>query len=466
MAPKTSPEIGGMGHSVKRKEDPRFLRGLGNYVDDANLPGMLYLDIVRSPYAHATIKNIDISKATAIPGVLAVITGKDLEKYNLHWMPTLMSDTQMVLPVDKVMYQAQEVAAVLATDRYIAADGVEAVEIDYDPLPVVVDPRKALLPGAPVLRTDKKDKKDNHIWHWEWGDRAATDRAIAEADVTVKQDIYIPRIHVASIETCGCIAHFDKVMDKLTVWMKTQAPHAIRTVFALVAGHVGLAEHKIRIISPDIGGGFGGKVPVYPGYVIAVAASVLTGKPVKWIEDRMENLQADSFARDYHITAELAAKKDGTLTALRIKTLADHGYADAAANPFKFPAGLFHVCTGSYDLKAAHVEVDGVYTNKPPGGIAYRCSCRVTEAVHTIERMADVMAHELGMDAAEFRMKNFVKPEQFPYKSALGWEYDSGDYGGALRKAMDMIGYADLRRGQGDTRACGGGCPSTWAASG
>src|SRR5678809_1156622 len=176
MAPKTSPEIGGMGHSVKRKEDPRFLRGLGNYVDDVNLPGMLYLDIVRSPYAHATIKNIDISKALAIPGVLAVITGKDLEKYNLHWMPTLMSDTQMVLPVDKVMYQAQEVAAVLATDRYIAADGVEAVEVDYDPLPVVVGPMRALLPGAPVLRMDEKDKKDNHIWHWEWGNREATDQ--------------------------------------------------------------------------------------------------------------------------------------------------------------------------------------------------------------------------------------------------------------------------------------------------
>src|SRR5262252_10395098 len=179
MAPKTSPEIGGMGHSVKRKEDPRFLRGQGNYVDDVNLPGMLYLDIVRSPYAHATIKNIDSSRATAIPGVLAVITGKDLEKYNLHWMPTLMSDTQMVLPVEKVMYQAQEVAAVLATSRYAAADGAAAVEVQYEPLAVVVDPKKALEPGAPVLRTDKKDKKDNHIWHWEWGDKSATDRAFA-----------------------------------------------------------------------------------------------------------------------------------------------------------------------------------------------------------------------------------------------------------------------------------------------
>jgi aerobic carbon-monoxide dehydrogenase large subunit len=455
MTLKTTKEIGGMGHSVKRKEDPRFIRGKGNYVDDIVLPDMLYLDIVRSPYAHAAIKSIDTTKALAIPGVLAVITGKDLEKYNLHWMPTLMSDTQMVLPVDKVMYQAQEVAAVLATERYIAADGADAVEVDYDPLPVVVDPKKALLADAPVLRTDKPDKKDNHIWHWEWGDRTATDQAFREAEVTVKEDIYIPRIHVSSIETCGCIANFDKINGKLTVWMTTQAPHAIRTVFALVAGHVGLAEHKIQIIAPDIGGGFGGKVPVYPGYVIAVAASVLTGKPVKWIEDRMENIQADSFARDYHMTAELAGKKDGKLTALRIKTIADHGYTDAAANPSKFPAGLFHICTGSYDLKAAHVEVDGVYTNKPPGGIAYRCSFRVTEAVHAIERMADLMAHEIGMDPAEFRMKNFIKPEQFPYKSALGWEYDSGDYSAALNKAMERIGYAELKKEQAEKRKRG-----------
>ncbi|NBT02745.1 MAG: carbon-monoxide dehydrogenase large subunit [Proteobacteria bacterium] len=451
----TAAAIGGMGHSMKRKEDPRFLQGKGNYVEDVNLPGMLWMDIVRSPYAHAKIVSIDASKALAIPGVLAVITGKDLEAYNLHWMPTLMSDTQMVLPVDKVMYQAQEVAAVIATDRYIAADGAAAVDVEYEELPVVVDPFKALLPDAPVLRTDKPGKTDNHIFHWEVGDAAVTDKAFAEADVVVKQDIYIPRIHVASIETCGCVASFEKTEGKLTVWMTTQAPHAIRTVFALVAGHVGLSEEKIRIISPDIGGGFGGKVPVYPGYVIAVAATVLIGKPVKWIEDRMENLQADSFARDYHTTAELAATKDGKLTALRFKTLADHGYADAAANPSKFPAGLYHICTGSYDLQAAHVEVDGAYTNKPPGGVAYRCSFRVTEAVHTIERMVDIMAHQIGMDPAALRMKNFIEKEQFPYKSVLGWEYDSGDYHAALQKAMDIIGYDDLRREQLEKRARG-----------
>src|SRR5690242_1875129 len=453
--PRTSPEISGMGHSMKRKEDPRFIRGRGNYVDDIQLPGMLHMDIVRSPFAHAKIKSINSDKALKVPGVLAVITGETLAKYNLHWMPTLMSDTQMVLPTEKVMYQAQEVAAVIATDRYAAADGVEAVEVDYEPLPVVVDPHKALEPGAPVLRTDKKDKKDNRIFHWEAGDRQAVANELGRAEVVVQQDIYIPRIHVASIETCGCVADFDRAQGKLTVYMTTQAPHAIRTVFALVAGHVGLSEEKIRIVSPDIGGGFGGKVPVYPGYVIAVAASVVLGKPVKWIEDRMENLQADSFARDYHMTCELAAKKDGKITALRIKTLADHGYADAAANPSKFPAGLFSICTGSYDIPKAFTEVDGVYTNKPPGGVAYRCSFRVTEAVHAIERITDVLAQELKMDPADLRMKNFIPENEFPYKSVLGWEYDSGNYPAALKKAMDIVGYDALRKEQAEKRKKG-----------
>ncbi len=454
MTLRTSPEISGMGHSMQRKEDPRFLQGKGNYVDDLKLPGMLHLDIVRSPLAHARIKSINSEKALAIPGVLAVITGKDLEQYNLAWMPTLMSDTQMVLPVDTVKFDGQEVAAVLATDRYTAADGVSAVEVEYEPLEPVVNPFRALEADSPIVREDK-EVQSNHIWHWEVGDRDKTDRAFSRSDVTVSQDIYIPRIHVSSIETCGCVAQWDSVQEKLTVWMTSQAPHAIRTVIALVAGHLGLAEHKIRVISPDIGGGFGGKVPVYPGYVIAIAASFLTGHPVKWVEDRMENLMADSFARDYHIAAEVAARQDGTMEALRIKTIADHGYTDAACNPSQFPAGLFHICTGSYDFKDAFVEVDGVYTNKPPGGIAYRCSFRVTEAVYAVERMADIVAHQLGMDPAEFRIKNFIKPEAFPYRSVFGWEYDSGDYQGALQKAMDMIGYQDLRREQEEKRAQG-----------
>src|SRR6185436_5683551 len=196
---QTTPEVGGMGHSVKRKEDPRFIRGKGEYIEDVNLPGQLWLDIVRSPYAHARIKSIDSSEALKIPGVAAVVTGKDLEGYKLHWMPTLAGDMQMVLPVDTVMYQSQEVAAVIATSRYAAADGVAAVMVDYEPLPVITDPHKALEDGAFVLRPDRgPDKNTNHIWHWESGDAGAADAALAKSDVRVAEDIYIPRIHVAS----------------------------------------------------------------------------------------------------------------------------------------------------------------------------------------------------------------------------------------------------------------------------
>lgn len=455
MKCKTSFEVGGMGHSIKRKEDARFLQGKGQYTDDFKFPGMLHMKILRSPYAYAKILSIDSSAAMELEGVLAVVTGETLKEYNLHWMPTLMSDTQMVLPTDTVMYQAQEVAAVIATDPYIAADALELIEVEYDPMDPVIDPHTALEPDKPILRPDKEGQTNNHIWHWETGDREATDKIFEDADVVVKQDIYIPRIHVASIETCGCIANFDKINQHLTVHMTTQAPHAIRTVLALVAGHVGLSEEKIRVISPDIGGGFGGKVPVYPGYVIATAASVLIGKPVKWIEDRSENLQADSFARDYHMTGEIAATKDGKMKALRIKTLADHGYTDAAANPSKYPAGMFSVCTGSYEFENAFTEMDAVYTNKAPGGVAYRCSFRVTEAVHAIERMVDVLAQEIDMDPAELRFKNFIQPEQMPYQTPLGWEYDSGDYPMTFQKALDKIGYNELRKEQAEKRAKG-----------
>ncbi|MEM7584721.1 MAG: aerobic carbon-monoxide dehydrogenase large subunit [Acidobacteriota bacterium] len=440
-----------MGHRMKRKEDPRFIQGRGQYVDDVKLPGMLYMDIVRSPYAHAKILSIDASEALETEGVLAVITGEDLKAAgNLHWMPTLMSDTQMVLPIEKVVYAAQEVCVVVATERYIAADAIEKVYVDYEPLDPVVDPFEAM--KDEVIVRDDKDDKTNHIWHWEAGDKEATDKVFAEAAHTVKQSMHIPRIHVSSIETCGMVANYNKATEHMQIYMTSQAPHAHRTVFALVSG---LPEHKIQIISPDIGGGFGGKVPVYPGYVCCAVASLVTGKPVKWIEDRSENLQADSFARDYHITAELAADADGRITGLRVETLADNGAADAAANPSKFPAGLYSICTGSYDMEAAHVAVDGVYTTKPPGGVAYRCSFRVTEAVHMIERMTDIMAHDLNQDPADFRMKNFIRPDQFPYKSPTGWEYDSGNYEAALEKAMEMIDYRGLRREQAEKRERG-----------
>ncbi len=448
---RTPAKVCGMGHRMKRKEDPRFIQGKGRYVDDVKLPGMLYMDIVRSPYAHAKINGIDDSEALAMDGVVAVIKGEDLKAAgNLHWMPTLMSDTQMVLPIDKVAYYAQEVCVVIATSRYVAADAIEKIHVDYEPLEAVVDPHQAL--EDKVIVRDDKEQKTNHIWHWEAGDKAATDAAFAAAAHTVAQKMHIPRIHVCSIETCGMVANFNKVTGQMQIYMTSQAPHAHRTVFAMVSG---LPEQKIQIISPDIGGGFGGKVPVYPGYVCCAVASLVTGKPVKWIEDRSENLQADSFARDYHIEAEMAADDQGRITALRVKTLADCGAADAAANPSKFPAGLYSICTGSYDMKAAHIAVDGVYTNKPPGGVAYRCSFRVTEAVHMIERMTDILAHELGEDPADLRKKNFIRPDQFPYTSPTGWQYDSGNYAAALDKAMEMIDYRALRAEQAEKRARG-----------
>ena len=302
-------EVCGMGHSVKRKEDPRFIQGKGTYVDDIRLPGMVYLDIVRSPYAHARITRINAEAALALPGVLAVITGEDLEATGLAWIPTMMADKQMVLPVDTVKFQGQEVAAVVAESRYIAADAVPLVEVDYEPLPPVMDPARALEPDAPLVRPDRAHKS-NHIWHWEVGQREATEQALQQSDVVVRQEIYIPRIMTSAIETDGCVAEYQAATGKLTIYMTTQAPHAIRTVFALVTG---LPEHLIRIVSPDIGGGFGGKVPVYPGYVLAMVAALKLGRPVKWIEDRSENLVSGSFARDYRISAELGARKDGVL---------------------------------------------------------------------------------------------------------------------------------------------------------
>jgi carbon-monoxide dehydrogenase large subunit len=448
---KTTPEVGGMGHSIKRKEDSRFIQGKGNYVDDVQLPGMVYGQLVRSPYAHARIKSIDTSKAKALPGVLAVITGEDLAKANLAWMPTLSGDKQMVLATGKVLFQAQEVAFVVADSRYTAADGAELVEVEYEELPVLVDPKKAMDPGAPLLREDR-EQKDNHIFHWEVGDKQDTDKLFAAAPVKAKVNAFFQRCHPAPLETCGCVADFNSATGKLTVYLTSQAPHAHRTLFALVGG---IPEQNIRVVSPDIGGGFGNKVPIYPGYVCAVVASLTTGLPVKWIETRSENLMSTGFARDYHMQAEIAADKDGTMKALRVKTLADHGAFNAAAQPTKFPAGLFSICTGNYDLKNAFCEVDGVYTNKAPGGIAYRCSFRVTEAAYLIERAVDVLAQELKMDPVELRRKNFITNDKFPYKSPLGWSYDSGNYEANLKLALNKIGYDGLRKEQEEKRKKG-----------
>ncbi len=442
-------EIRGIGHSVKRKEDDRFIRGRGNYIDDITMPNMLHMAILRSPFAHAKINSIDTAAAAAVPGVIAVVTGELMAQHNLAWMPTLSGDTQAVLATDKVRFQGQEVAAVIAEDPYVARDALELIDVDYEPLGVVVNPQAAAAEGAPVIRDEKEGQTDNHIYHWESGDKDATDRAFADADTVVSLDTHYPRSHPAPLETCGCLADVDPATGQVTIYMTSQAPHAIRTVFALVTG---LPEENIRIISPDIGGGFGNKVPVYPGYVVATAASLLLGRPVNWIEDRTENLISTGFARDFHMHGEMALKNDGTMLGLRTSLLADEGAFHADAQPSKLKVGLFHIVTGSYDMPAAHVVADGYYTNKAPGGVAYRCSFRVTEASYLIERLVQNAAYELGMDPADIRKKNFIRADQFPYESVTGFVYDSGDYHGAMELALEKIGYADLRAEQAAKR--------------
>ncbi len=434
---------GRIGESIKRKEDARFIRGKGNYLDDFELPDMLHMAILRSPHAHARIKSIDTSAASGMPGVIAVVTGELMAQHKLAWMPTLSGDTQAVLATDKVRFQGQEVVAVIAETKYQAEDARDAIVVDYDVLPAVTSPDGAKTATAPLIRDEKEGQKDNHIYHWESGDQAATQAAFAKADKVIRLHTFYPRCHPAPLETCGCIADVNSATGKATIYMTSQAPHAIRTVFALVTG---LPEQQIRIVSPDIGGGFGNKVPVYPGYVVATAASLLIGRPVKWVEDRTENLISTGFARDYHMTGDLAVDKDGKMVALRVHLDSDNGAFFADAQPSKFKAGLFHIVTGSYDIPAAHVTADGYYTNKAPGGVAYRCSFRVTEASYLIERLVTNAAIELGIDQAEFRKKNFIKPEQFPYASATGWIYDSGDYPKAMDVALDKLGYDELRK--------------------
>lgn len=452
-------QLQGMGTSMLRKEDARFIRGQGTYIDDLQMPGMLFGALVRSPFAHARIRRIDKSKALAAPGVVAVLTADDLKPVKLHWMPTVGGDVQAVLADAKVHFQYQEVAMVLASDRYAAYDGAALVEVDYEELPALVDPKKALLPDAPVLREDIVDKKDlthgprthpNHIFTWEAGNKAAADAAFASADITVREEILNPRVHPCPLETCGCVASFHKPTGQLTVHVTTQIPHLFRTVLAMLSG---IAESKIRVVGGDIGGGFGNKVPIYPGYVVATVASIVTGVPVKWIESRIDNISTTGFARDYHGVGELAADKNGRIKGLRFTALADHGAFNSHVSATKLPAGLFSICTGSYAIPNTYCRVDAVFTNKAPGGVAYRCSLRVTEAIYLIERMMDVLALKVGVDKAEIRRRNFVQAEQFPYTTGFGWTLDSGNYQAALDKVLKAVDYEGLRKEQAAKRA-------------
>jgi aerobic carbon-monoxide dehydrogenase large subunit len=445
-------KIGGLGASRRRVEDARFIRGRGNYVDDVVLPGMLHMEILRSPLAHARIRSIDTSAAWAIPGVRLVLTGEMAAQRNLAWMPTLSYDTQAVLATDKVRFQGQEVACVVADDPYIAKDACDAIVVDYEPLPPVVNPIQAMAPGAPLIRDDKEGQTDNTCYRWEVGDRAGTEAAFAKADVVSSLRLHYPRSHPSPIENCGSVADYNSATGKLTVYMTTQAPHIIRAAVALVAE---LPEHLIRIISPDIGGGFGNKVPVYPGYVCSILCSILTGKPVKWIEDKSGNLSSTGFGRDMYLDSEMALTRDGRILAVRYHATTDQGAFFSDAQPTKFKIGLVHSSFACYDVPVGHITAQGAYTNKAPGGVAYRCSFRVTEAMFFQERMMEAAAGDLGMDPAEFRRRNLLADDAFPARTAFGFLVDSGQYGKCLQIGLDAIGYDEFRREQARARERG-----------
>ncbi|WP_239154930.1 aerobic carbon-monoxide dehydrogenase large subunit [Amycolatopsis sp. FDAARGOS 1241] len=445
-------KIGGVGASRKRVEDNRFIRGRGNYTDDIVLPGMLHMEILRSPLAHARIKSIDASRAWEIPGVRLVLTGEMAATRNLAWMPTLSYDTQAVLATDKVRFQGQEVACVVADDPYIAKDACEAIDVEYEPLPVIVNPEQAVAGDAPVIRDDKAGQTENIVYRWEVGDRAGTDAAFERADVISKLRLHYPRSHPSPIECCGSVADFDRATQKLTVYMTTQAPHIIRAAVAMVAE---LPEHLIRIISPDIGGGFGNKVPVYPGYVCSILCSILLERPVKWIEDKSGNLISTGFARDMYLDGELALRADGKILGVRMHADADHGAFFADAQPSKFKIGLLHSAFACYDVPAAHLTARGTYSNKAPGGVAYRCSFRVTEAMFFQERMVHQAAKDLGLDPAEFRRRNFVCADAFPYRTPFGFLVDSGQPEACLDVGLRAVGYEDFLRQKEEARSRG-----------
>ena len=445
-------KIGGLGASRRRVEDNRFIRGKGNYVDDIVLPGMLHMEILRSPVAHARIKSIDTSAAWDMPGVRLVLTGEMMAARNLAWMPTLSYDTAAVLATDKVRFQGQEVCAVIADDPYIAKDACAKIVVDYEILPPIVNPVQAAAEDAIQIRDDKAGQVGNKVFDWEIGDKARTDKAFEDADLVSKVEMHYPRTHPSPIECCGSIADFDRATGKLTFYVTSQAPHIVRAAVALVAE---LPEQQIRVVSPDIGGGFGNKVPVYPGYVISILASILTEKPVKWIEDKTGNLISTGFGRDVYLKGEMALRKDGKILGVRMNTISDHGAFFADAQPSKFKIGLMHSAFACYDIPTAHMFATGYYTNKAPGGVAYRCSFRVTEAMFFQERMVHAAADDLGMDQAEFRRVNFVKDDDFPHRTAFGFLTDSGQYEKCLNVGMEAIGYKDFAKEQEEARKRG-----------
>ena len=444
-----------VGQSLKRREDPKLITGKGNYLDDIKLQGMLHAAVLRSPYAHARIKSIDTSKAAALPGVVAVFTGEDMLDINplpCAWQAGGVKsnvNTPRGLAVGKAMHVGDGVALVVAENRYIARDALAEIDVDYEPLPVVVDAKKATEAGAPQLH---ENAPNNIVMEWECGNQAAADAAIAAAEVVVKEQIINQRLIPTPMEPRGSIARYDEATGEFTLWATTQAPHVHRLL--LTAFVFGIPESKLRVIAPNVGGGFGQKIFTYPDMVFTMWAARKVGRPVKFFEDRSENYQSSTHGRDHITDVEIAGTRDGKITGLRAKTYANlGGYMSLISGGI--PTTLYgRIITGVYKIPAAYCHVTGTYTNTAMVD-AYRGAGR-PEASYLIERMVSRFADEIGMDPAEVRRKNFIQPQDFPYENGLGLlPYDSGNYEPALDKALALVDYPGFRKEQEAARKAG-----------
>jgi len=442
-----------VGAPVRRVEDPRLITGAAKYIDDLKLPGVAHVAILRSLHAHARIGGIDVSRAASSPGVIAVFTGRDFEHLNplpCAWQATGTENhvvTPRALEIDRVTFTGAGVAAVVAETREAAEDALELIEVDWQPLETVVDAEEATRPGAPQLHDSAPG---NVVMDWECGDLAATDQALADADVVVEQRLVNQRLIPTSMEPRGAAADYDSGTGTYTVWMSSQCPHVMRLL--MTAFVFGIPETKMRCISPTVGGAFGSKIFLYPEYVLVAAISEKLGRAVKWIESRRENYAATTHGRDHITYLQVGAKRDGTITALKAKTYANLGGILSTIAP-GIPTTLYgRMLSGTYRIPAIHCQTVGVYTNT--GMVdAYRGAGR-PEATYVIERAVDLVARELGLDPVEVRRHNFIPPDAFPYDPGIlaGLSYDSGEYEKALDRALEIVDYDGFRAEQAAAR--------------
>ena len=443
-----------VGASIKRREDPRFIQGKGRYVANLQLPGMVHVAIKRSPHAHARITGMDTSAASAMEGVLAVFTGQDFKDGGCGSLPCgwLVPDTKVpdrpIVVIDRVRHVGDSVAVVVAEDPYVAADAVEAIEVDYDPLPTVVDARGTTDEGAPRVHDEIED---NVSYHWALGDREACDKAFAEADEVVELELVNQRLIPTAMEPRAAAAQWDAASEEMTLWTTSQNPHPIRLL--LSAFTLKIPESRLRVISPDVGGGFGSKIFHYPEEVIVPWVAREVGRPVRWVATRTESQMTDSQGRDHVTVAKLAVQSDGTFTGLDVETWANQGAYLSTFAPLIPTALYITLLSGNYKMPGVFGKVHGTLTNTVPVD-AYRGAGR-PEAAYLVERLVDLAAARLGRDPLELRRQNAIPKEDFPYQTPVAFQYDSGDYDRLMQTAADRADYAAMRAAQAEARAAG-----------